>query len=291
MADNPEAPRGVGAGMPLLNVWERFSHQFDNMQSVVYAGNDSSSRFTDKPDTGRLITFGEGDIVTAVDLHPCTDACQHDTGWPTDTEPSRLVLRPDGLVEILLATKANTDALKEVEVCSIYQPTPSLSDRKNWPNPTSICDDCSKFDFNGLHPGIISYKESHEWNSVILALAAIQKPKSAGQPFHKTFKELEQSSNGCAACKVFLSALPDPRTFTSDETRPIILRASARDPKGEKALSYLDVGFPASDTRHPDCRVTRYGKVDLIAAHGKCIILWDFPNNNALFLAVRKKYC
>ena len=246
-------------------VWERFSNSFNSVHTWIFAEGDTTGTFKEN-DRTTYYSHDTRDIINNVELRPCTDACQHGSDWPEDA--SCLVTRPDGLLEILPPTKDGPRG--EVEVCAPDATSPPASERGIWPQPTEVCDDCSKYAFSILYRGVIASKEDQvEWGDFYLALAAVETSDSSGQPFHRNFPGLQESSRSCAACRVFLSALPDPDSFNSDDSRPIVLRVRSKDDGFERSLSSFDVGFPAIDSRHPDRRVTRYGKVDVIAAHGE----------------------
>lgn len=238
------------------------------MHYHILAEGDATTKVQDYKSDSRLISYSHdtGDIIDNVMLSLCTDACQH--GEEEIEDVCRLVIRPERLVEVL--PPARDKANRAVEVFALdSEPTPA-NQRSAWPPPTQVCVDCSKYDFSILYPGIFTSKEElNEYEEMYLVLAAIEKPDSSDQRFHKNYPELQESAKTCAACMVFLSALPGPDTFKSDDSRPIILRAEAKDDKGaERSLWYIDVGFPAVDDRHPGRQVTRYGKVDVVAAHG-----------------------
>ena len=248
----------------ITSVWQRFSHRFGQVDNRIFQHGDTTTKFED---TDRTIDYSyeTGDIVTSIQLQECTDECNH---GDLDPDVSRLVSRPDGFMEIIPPAKDKPH--QEIEVFALDSVPIPTSERNSWPNPTQLCNDCSNFDFSVLYPGIITLRENRsEWTDISAALAAIDKP-SAILPFHKSFLELQESAKTCASCTVFLSALPDPDSFISDDSRPTVLRVPVKGGKGfERSFWYLDIGFPAIDSRHPECRVTRYGKVDVIAANGE----------------------
>lgn len=254
----PKPDRGI------TGVWKRFGHRFNNLDSRIFQHGDTTTKFDD---VDRMLTYSHetGDIAPSMLMRECTDECQH---GDIDPDVFRTRVRPDGLVEIIPPAN-KTDG--EIEIYAMDAVQIPASQRASWPPSTQICNACSDFDFSVLYPGVVTLKENQdEWSRMRAALAAVDKHDSAILPFHKNFAELQESGKSCASCSVFLSALPDPDTFTSDNDRPIGLRVQGKsDYEFARSFSYLDVGFPAVDHRHPECKVTRYGQVDVIAAFGE----------------------
>lgn len=246
-------------------IWDRFSHRFDKVSNYVFAHGDTTTNFHGGEKDPRFVSFS-GDVVNAFTLSPCTDACHHDDEEFEDRY--RVVIRPDGLVEGF-RPKTNKES-QAVQVFALDSEPPSASQRTAWPPPSQVCEDCSEYDLGVLYPGIItSNKDLDEQEEVSIAFAAIEKPNSSDQAFHKTYPEVQESAKTCACCAVLLSALPQSNNFISDEVRPIVLRSDAKD-RGEfdRSLWCIDVGFPSVDARHPGRQVTRYGGLDIVAAPG-----------------------
>ena len=262
-----DAPDTVANLPSVMALYNRFPDQFKSFN--ILAKSDTTSSWAGH-DTAR-IKSGEGDVATDFTLAPCTDACQHGDDWPQGA--TRVCVRPDGMVEMILPLEEPGGSIREVQVYAVEPHVPSAIERIGWPDPSSICADCADYEFGVLYPGVVAANgERGEWEDVWLALQALQKDNQTSQLFHKTFAQLQQSAADCAACRVFLSTLPGPESFTSDESRPALLRARVKEEAGERVLWYLEVGFPALDPRHPHDQVTRFGMVEIMTPHSEYLL-------------------
>lgn len=159
------------------------------MSNYVFAHGDTTTKFHSGKKDPRFVSFSHdtGDVVNAFTLFPCTDACKHDGEELEDRY--RVIIRPDGLVEGF-HPKTHKES-QTVEVFVLDPEPPSASQRTAWPPPSQICAECSEYDFGVLYPGIItSNKDLDEQEEVSIAFAAIEKPNSLDQAFHKTYPEL-----------------------------------------------------------------------------------------------------
>jgi hypothetical protein len=269
MGPSPSTNISVTVPDPELSkIWERFSRRFSKVDNRIPAQKNANAKVLDCKSGRRLTSHSDAteDLVHSVMLSPCNDVCQHSDEGIDDAY--RLAIRPDGLVEILPPARDTPN--RAVEAFALKSEPAPTSQHRRWPMPTQICENCSKYDFSVPYRGIFPSKEElHEYEELSLALAAIERLNFSDQFFHKNYPELQKSAKTCAACQVFLSALPKPDTFKSDDSQRIVLRIETHDDKFERSLWYIEVGFPSIDSRHPGLQVTRYGIVDVIAAHGR----------------------
>ena len=253
----------------VTQLWKRFGHGKSKMHTSVFDMDDTTSPAKHGPQT---VVAAAGDLVDDIILTPCTADCQHhlDEGFPENTE--FLAIRPDGRVEIIRRGKGGGADTTTVEVFSVKTGTElTLEMLASLPDPTQLCEECEMFNFSFLSDGILSSNEdTDEIGIAALAWAALELPKDRRQDFHKTFVELQDSAQRCAACAVVLAALPDPEGFVADDERPIILRPDAKSSDGmdSRSVRTVEAGFPELDPFHPGAEVTRFGIIDVICDYG-----------------------